>query len=163
MTVVCDATPLIHLSAMSHLDLLHRLFGEVLVPDEVYHEVVDQGAGKAGSAEVQAAAWVRRQAVTNQRALAAWHGVLGSGEGAAILLAAETGADLIVLDDRDARLHAVRLGLNVTGTVGVLLAAAKRDLVQFEQALEALTCTGFHLSARHCEAVLRLWRERSET
>ena len=49
MIVVSDSTPLIHLSAVSDLHLLERLFGTVTVPAAVLDEVVTFGAGRRGS------------------------------------------------------------------------------------------------------------------
>ena len=40
MIVIADTTPLISLMKIGHLDLLHRLFGEVQIPNAVYEELV---------------------------------------------------------------------------------------------------------------------------
>jgi predicted nucleic acid-binding protein len=56
MTVIANASPLIHLSAIRHLDLLPALFGRVIVPEEVYAEVVIKGAGRPGSREAETTA-----------------------------------------------------------------------------------------------------------
>jgi predicted nucleic acid-binding protein len=48
---------------------------------------------------------------------------LDGGESAAISLALSTKADLILLDDRDARQTAIRMGIKVTGVIGLLLRA----------------------------------------
>jgi predicted nucleic acid-binding protein len=58
MITVADAGPLIYLAAIGRIDLLHRLFGRVLVPRAVHDEIVIRGAGLPGSAEVAAAEWV---------------------------------------------------------------------------------------------------------
>jgi predicted nucleic acid-binding protein len=71
MTVIANASPLIHLSAIRHLDLLPALFGRVIVPEEVYAEVVIKGAGRPGSREVAEAAWIDCRAVTNRLAMQA--------------------------------------------------------------------------------------------
>jgi predicted nucleic acid-binding protein len=44
--------------------------------------------------------WLQSQAVTNQRLAAALSGDLDGGEAEAIALAAETGADLLLMDER---------------------------------------------------------------
>ena len=67
MKVVINATPLIALSLINQLELLNELFDEVLVPPEVYQEVVIQGAGQPGAAEL---------ALLNQGMLDAVRGIL---------------------------------------------------------------------------------------
>ena len=70
---------------------------------------------------------------------------LGPGEREAILLAQEERADLLLIDERQGRLEARRRGLATTGTLGVLLAGAKRDLVNAESAFLRLVSEN-HLS-----------------
>ena len=52
-----------------------------------------------------------------------FHGLnrrIGMGESEAIVLAIELEADYVILDDFAARKEAVRLGLNVKGTLGII-------------------------------------------
>src|SRR6185437_8763710 len=57
--VVPDAGPLIYLGGAAELDLLRKLYQEVVVPRIVYDEVVVAGAGLPGAQEVAAAGWLR--------------------------------------------------------------------------------------------------------
>jgi predicted nucleic acid-binding protein len=50
MVVVSDATPLMVLAAVGQFDLLHKLYGNVAIPEAVYDEVAVAGAGKTGRA-----------------------------------------------------------------------------------------------------------------
>jgi hypothetical protein len=43
MTVVSNASPLINLARVGKLDLLRDLYGEIIIPDAVWHEVVKDG------------------------------------------------------------------------------------------------------------------------
>lgn len=160
MKVVSNSTTLVHLSAIGQLDLLRRLFGRIYIPHEVYQEVVVAGSGKPSADEVQAATWIEVRQVTNQLALSLLKATLGSGEAACIVLAAEMQADLVVLDDRLARIQAQEQGLKVVGTVGILLNAAERGEVEFTSALDSLLSSGFRLSPAEHQRVLALWRER---
>ncbi len=54
---------------------------------------------------------------------------LGAGEAEAIVLAREVRADLVLMDERMGRTVAKRLGLRVTGLVGVLIEARERGLL----------------------------------
>ncbi len=162
MKVVCNATPLIHLSAMGQLELLRELFGEISIPDEVYAEVVLQGAGKPGEAEVRNATWIRRCQVSDPSALRTLKAILGEGEAACIILAIAMKADLVILDDRLARLHAQAHDLRITGTIGVLLKAAERGNVDFERALSDLLATGFRLSPQETQRIMNLWQRQRD-
>ena len=50
MTVVSDASALINLARIGELELLRQLYGEVLIPQAVWREVVVKGAGQPGDA-----------------------------------------------------------------------------------------------------------------
>jgi predicted nucleic acid-binding protein len=78
------------------------------------------------------------------------------GEAEVIVLARELDADRVVLDDLDARRFARRVGLEIAGTVGLLLAARKRgELASLRAEIERLELLGFRISPVLAEAVLR--------
>lgn len=99
MPAVSDSSPLILLSAIGQLELLHRLFGEVMVPPAVLREVVDSGRGRPGALEIARLGWVRRlspPAVGLPLPVAR----LGGGEAEAIALAQALPPETsIILDD----------------------------------------------------------------
>jgi predicted nucleic acid-binding protein len=154
--VVSDAGPIIHLSLVKSVELLPTLYGRVVIPDLVYREVVEKGEGQAGSIELKKAEWVDL-AEHDLRAelFQVLSADLGSGEAAAICLATERKASLIVCDDRQARLAAVRLGFPVIGTLGILLEARRRELVPaLAPMLLDLKAKGVWLASSLIEAVL---------
>ena len=53
--VVSDASPLINLARVGHFELLAAFYGQIVVPQAVYEEVVARGAGREGSREVREA------------------------------------------------------------------------------------------------------------
>jgi predicted nucleic acid-binding protein len=69
---------------------------------------------------------------------------LDAGEEAAIILAIELRADLLLMDDREGVLAARRKGFRVAGTLAVLSMAARRDLLKLADAFERLKGTSFH-------------------
>jgi predicted nucleic acid-binding protein len=81
---------------------------------------------------------------------------LAEGGREAIGLAREVGADLVILDDREAREAARQLGFQVTGLLGVLDAAADRGLVELRRAVARLRGTRF----RATPGLLRTLLER---
>ena len=158
MIVVSNSTPLIHLSTMGRLGLLPQLFGEIVIADEVWEEVVIKGADRPAASEVQYATWIQRRTIDNRLACAILQNSLGIGESTIIVLAIKLEADFTILDDRSARLHAQARSIKITGTVGILLMVAERDIVDFQQSLDDLLPTGFHLSAREYQRVINLWK-----
>lgn len=123
MIVVSDASPGIALAAVERLDLLRELFGRIIVPEEVFQEIVAAEDGAPGVREVQAADWIERRAVKEQVLVQALSLELDRGETEAIALAMEMQADLLLMDERRGRKVAARLGLPVLGVLGILVRA----------------------------------------
>jgi len=100
MIVVGNASPLINLARIGQLDLLRQLYGELLIPEAVWQEVVIQGIGQTGADEVASARWIKRVAIVNRALTIALQQDLDAGEAEAIVLAVERQADLLVMDER---------------------------------------------------------------
>jgi predicted nucleic acid-binding protein len=79
---------------------------------------------------------------------------LGAGESAAIALAAELHADLLLMDDRRGVAVALRKGLLVTGTMGLLTRAAKRGMLDLAEAFDRLKGTNFRYRQDIMDALL---------
>jgi predicted nucleic acid-binding protein len=129
MIVVSDTSAIINLAIIGRLDLLHQLYSEIVIPAAVYQEIVVQGAGKPGAVEVQTQPWFKQQAVVDTAFVSQLRRDLDDGEAEAIVLAREMSADLLLIDDQAARLHAARLGLRFIGLLGVLLEGKKAGLL----------------------------------
>jgi predicted nucleic acid-binding protein len=157
MIVVADAGPLIYLSEVGLLHLLRDLYGVVIVPREVYQEVVVRGEGQPGAAEVAACGWIQVSDGSQTNPLrAGLMAELDAGESAAITLALERSADLVLLDERKGRRVARRLGLLVRGTLGILVEAKKRGHVPLvAPLLERLVRAGSYLSPAVEEEIRR--------
>ena len=129
MIVVSDSSPLIALADVGQLRLLRELFSTVLIPEAVYQEIVLAGAGRTSAEAIQTTAWIEQRGVTNKRLADVLKLELDAGEAEAIALALESGATLMLLDERRGRQRAVRLGLRVTGVLGVLVEAKHQRLL----------------------------------
>jgi len=157
--VIVNTTPLIGLSLIGHLELLKRLYGTVLIPPAVHGEVLAGGANGIGAAELQGADWIRVTPLRDQRR-ADLIADLDRGEAEVIALAQELNAHLVVLDERLARLFARRLGLRITGVLGVLLQAKVNGHVgALRPLLTELRAGGFWLSDAVVAETLRLGGE----
>jgi predicted nucleic acid-binding protein len=80
---------------------------------------------------------------------------LGPGEREAILLAQELKADELIIDELRGRQEAVLRQMRVTGTIGVLRAAAKLGLLDLRDALERLSRTNFRIDKEFLERLIR--------
>ena len=158
MNAVTNATPLISLALLGHLDLLQGLFSEVIVPSAVYEEVAISGEGRPGAALVASAGWLVVQAPRSRPGIQSLLLGLDSGELEVLLLAQETDPDWVLIDERLARRVARALGLPLKGTLGILLSAAIAGLISKEEALrclEELPRAGIRIASRW-----RAWLER---
>lgn len=129
MIVVSDASPLIALSAVGRLDLLHQLYGEILIPAFVGEEILRGAPEQPGAVEVRTADWISVRAVSDSGLVRILERELDRGEAEAIALAVEIGADLLVADEHRARRVAVRLDLEVIGVLGILVEAKKKGFL----------------------------------
>lgn len=80
--------------------------------------------------------------------------VLGPGEREAIALAAELSADVLLIDDRAARIEAQGLNLPVLGTLRVLADAAEHGLADLAVAFDRLRQTNFRASDELMQGLL---------
>lgn len=119
MIVVSDSSPLVALSSVDRLDLLQQMFDEVIIPIAVRDEVF--GPKMGGSQQLPG--FIRVETVSAETPARFLKMNLHAGESEAIALALERGVERIVLDDKQARETADRLGLKVIGTLGLLLLA----------------------------------------
>ena len=62
MRIVSNSSPIINLVRIAKLGLLCELYGELIIPEAVWQEVVVEGAGRPGVDEVEAANWIKRRA-----------------------------------------------------------------------------------------------------
>ena len=158
MIVVSNTSPLTSLAAIGELDLLRHLYGRLHVARGVWEELNAKGQSWPGRDDVAEADWIELHAVQNQALLTVLRRDLDRGEGETIVLALELDADLVLLDEREGRHAAQRLGLRVTGVVGLLLEAKSRGVVgTIRPRLDALRHkAGFYLSEPVYHAALSL-------
>jgi len=128
--IVSNTSPIINLACIGRLDLLPALFGEIVIPQAVFHEVTVIAPNAPGAAEVRSATWIRQHPVANRALVAALRLELDPGESEAIACALETQATLLLIDERRGRKVAQRLNQPTTGLLGVLLLARKRGLLE---------------------------------
>jgi predicted nucleic acid-binding protein len=135
--VVCDTGPILHLHEAGGLALLAEA-GEILIPPTVDDELSDLMTEWPASRP----SWLRVRRLPSEDERRAAHlrgmGGLGLGEAEAIVLARSARADWLLTDDAGARIVAATLGLEVHGSLGVVLWAAAGKRVRRLEALAVL-------------------------
>ena len=153
MIAVADTSPICYLVLIGEIDLLPKVFSQVLAPQAVLAELLHADAPAAvRSWASDPPSWLR---VTETPALTT-QGLekLQAGEQAAILLAESINADIVLLDEKAARRGARDRGLQITGILGVLGKAATRGLVELAPAINRLRTTNFRSSPALLKATL---------
>ena len=146
MIVVADTSPLNYLLQVGCESVLPSLYQRVLIPRAVLDELGHPDAPNVVSEWLKSVpGWVEVQRTAGPLDVALAD--LDPGEREAIQLAEEQRADLLLIDERRGRLEARRRGLATTGTLGVLLAAAQKGLIDAAAAYQQLaTRTSFRCS-----------------
>jgi predicted nucleic acid-binding protein len=153
MIVVADTSPLNYLLLVGTVDILPALFDRVVVPPAVVVEMQHSKAPAVVRAwAASPPAWL--EIIAPQR-LAEAPEDLGSGERAAVSLAIEIGADVVLLDDRREVEFAEQLRLRKIGTLGVLELAGQSELIDFGQVVAKLRQTNFRYPLHLIEEALR--------
>ena len=145
-----NTSPLTHLAAIGYFDLLRPLYGQLLIAEAVWEELNAGGQAWPGREEVAGATWIVRRAVVNRPLVTAVRERLDPGEAETIALAVECPPPFVLMDEKEGRRAAQRLGLKTVGVVGVLIEAKAHGLIaEVGPLLERLRQeAGFFLSDR---------------
>ncbi len=152
--VVSNSSVIIALARICRLDLLKKLFKKVILPEAVWREVIVEG--KPSREKIIRAEFLHTEKTSNRRLVALLEEFVDTGEAEAIVLALERNADFLLIDDRDARSLAKKLGLQVMGTLGVIALAKYEGLIpKAKPIIDKLVESGFWISMRLLEEFLR--------
>jgi predicted nucleic acid-binding protein len=156
MTIVCDTSPLLLFARADRLGLLPALYQRLVVPGAVLQEVNVQADEPARQIRVHVQQDVFQRKEAQGRSLDALGENMGRGERAAIALARELDAELVVLDDEQGRKEARRHGLSITGSIGILIEAKERDVIaSVRRKLDRLVEEGLWIDEQPYDRVLR--------
>src|SRR5262245_60108957 len=150
--------------------MLLTLYGDILIPREVYNEVVINGL-RLGADDAPAVDFLVQQSyiqvveVVLPLPLPAWAQALDAGEIEVILLGQQRAADWALIDNEHARKAARAVGLPLKGTVGLLLEAWHQGHLSL-QAFELLIQEIKHrpdlwISAQLCDRALAQVRQEA--
>jgi len=127
MIVVSDTSPLTALLTIGEAEILPRLFGEVVIPPAVRGELLRSHSTLPN--------WLRVETVQDAAEARRFAQTVDAGEAEAIELAKELHADRLLMDERKGRRLAAQEGIQVIGTLGVVLLARRRQLIPSARAL----------------------------
>ncbi len=151
---VVNASPLIVFGKIGQLDLLTQLPNEIIVPQAVAKEILAGPENDAARLAIEAEMFQLVAVQDPTPELAAWD--LGSGETAVLSYTLANPGWTAILDDGAARKCAVTFGIDVKGTLAVVILAKKRGLIpQAKQVLHTMQEVGLRLDERTIRQVLK--------
>jgi uncharacterized protein len=142
--IISDTSVITNLAAIQNLNLLYQLYDRVTIPEAVYRELAEIDPPVPGTLEVQTVPWIEIRQVGNSEVVERLRveAKLDLGESEAIALALELHADLLLIDERRGRAEANRLGVRITGLLGILVEAKQKKLiVAVKPLMDALIAT----------------------
>jgi predicted nucleic acid-binding protein len=163
MIVVSDTSPLSNLAIVGYLSILKQIYNQVIIPQGVAEELINASDEENLIAGVLSLNWIEVIPAKNQNLISELRNNynLDRGEAEAIALAIELNADELLIDERLGRREAIRLGLPITGVLGILLVAKQRKLIPAVQpVMDALiTQAGFRVSSQLYTEILKAANE----
>lgn len=158
MIVVSDSSPINFLVRLGCHEVLPKMFAVVVIPSAVRDELTRPTTPTIVREFVQhAPQWLE----VHEPARVERIPKLQSGESAAISLALEMRAGLLLVDERDARAAAVHRGLSVIGLLGILERAATSKLIDLPSVIASLP-HDYRIDRRLIDEALARHRDRSK-
>ena len=134
--VIADASCLIALDNVSELELLNKLYKQIFVTPEVAGEVGDSLPD-----------WVDTRSSSNRTLIDQLSETLEIGEATSIALALEMDDCVLIIDEKKGRRTAMELGIEITGTFGVLRKGLEDGLIAEPGTIvQRLETAGFRIS-----------------
>lgn len=143
--VISDTSCLIILSNIQELDLLKDVYKNVITTPDIANEFGELLPG-----------WVTIKSPIDRKRQQILERQIDKGEASAIALALETPGSVLILDDLQARILAEKLGISITGTLGVIIKAKLNGIIPSVKPLLAkIKQTNFRISSALEEIVLK--------
>ena len=144
--VISNTSPIFYLHRLRLLDLLQKLYQEIIVPKAVVAELEAGRRQGEDVPELDNYEWIKIRAIRSPQILGLSTD-FGLGETEVLALALEESDSLVIIDEKLARKIARLRGLRVTGTAGVLLKAKQEGhILAVKPFIDRLQEIHFHLS-----------------
>jgi len=143
--IIADTSCLIVLEQIEELSILEKIYTEIVITPEVEHEF----SGNLPD-------WITVTEVSDKKRQNILELDLDKGEASAIALSLEQENCLLIIDERKGRLIAKKLGLKITGTLGVIIKGKKNGAISSVRTiLKKLEKFDFWMSKELKEKVLK--------
>ena len=160
--IIFDSSPLINLAKISRLDLNKAIYNHVIIPEAVYDEVVinglelaRDGANKIKNLVDERVIEVKK--VENRNLVKAFNLDLDYGGSEVLALAIEIEADLVILDESEARHVANKFEISKTGFIGILIKADRLGMVESSrELLDDIIAKGFRIDETLYKKVIKI-------
>jgi predicted nucleic acid-binding protein len=127
--VVSNTSPVLNLAAIGEVKILERLYSSILVPSIVAEEVRRLRNSQCRFRTADLPTYVEIAIPQNPHLTLALTGELHAGESAAIALAVERRADLLLMDELRGRTIARRFSIPTLGVLGILKLAKHQGVI----------------------------------
>lgn len=129
MIVVSDTSCISNLMLIKQLDLLNKIYTEIIIPPAVYEEILKlEKAGKDLS-DFKSKKWISIEKDFPRNISSSRPKAIDLGEAEAIDLALHLKADRLLIDERKGSILANSLGIITIGLLGVLVIAKRANLI----------------------------------
>ena len=152
MIVVADTSPFIGLLKIGHVDVLYQLYGTVIIPSAVANELGSLNRPLMVQSFIKMPpTWISVRNPVVRELISG----LDEGESAAIHLASELSADLLLIDETKGREEAAIRRIPTVRTAAILVEAANVGLLNLRDAFDKLRATNFRVPEEALDALLK--------
>lgn len=142
--------------------MLRKIVRNLIIPAGVAKEISEYGQNKIGAIDLSSEPWIRVETVRSEEQVRLLLSSLDRGEAEVIALALEQKAKLVLIDELSGRYIAESLGINISGTVGILIKAKQLGKIDaIKPYLEEMLRHGIRYSRRFIHQVLQNAGEES--
>ncbi|NOX87073.1 MAG: DUF3368 domain-containing protein [Chlorobi bacterium] len=135
-TVISDTSTLILFQKIGNIDLINKVYGEIIITPEV--------AGEFGETLPE---WIKTKPASDKKYQKILETQIDNGEASIIALAKEFDNALLLLDDLKARKLAAKLNIRITGTLGIIHKAKQMSIIEkVKPLIDKLLQTDFRAS-----------------
>ena len=162
MVVIFNSSPIIFLAKLSFINEALSLFETSYIPESVIKEILfKKDESSKACRELLKSKKLFKVKVKNRRLFTALNRKLGKGESESIVFAIENEkVDFVILDDHVARKEALRLGLKVKGTLGIirrLYKLGKLSNLPLEELYKKLLNINFRVKKEIFKEIFKEW------
>ena len=156
MIVISDTSVISGLFRIRHLHLLPAIFSQIIIPQQVYTELVRLQHFGYDTAFLKSD-WLTVGSIQDTATYHQLCNDLDEGEAEAIILACELHADWLLIDEAKGRQIASQMGVPIIGILGILIQAKTQKLIPVIKPLldQLIQVVGFRVSKTLYEIVLR--------